>query len=91
MRGIRAGEPAAPRSVPRTGLVAAQKTRQDLLEPVLRIDIQREIASSALDARVPVTLVQKWLGHSRRATMAIYANAVGAEERRIAYRYWTTF
>lgn len=37
---------------------------------------------------VPLNMVQKWLGHTDIATTAIYANAIGEEERRIAERMW---
>lgn len=40
------------------------------------------------EGRVPLNMMQKWLGHSRIATTAIYADAVGAEEREIARRMW---
>lgn len=40
------------------------------------------------DASVPLNMMQKWLGHARIETTAIYANAVGAEERNIAARMW---
>jgi integrase len=33
-------------------------------------------------------LVQRWLGHAQLATTAIYADAVGEEERGIAARLW---
>jgi integrase len=33
-------------------------------------------------------MMQKWLGHARIETTAIYANAVGPEERAIASRMW---
>jgi integrase/recombinase XerD len=32
--------------------------------------------------------VQKWLGHAQLSTTALYANAVGAEEKDIAWRMW---
>jgi integrase/recombinase XerD len=32
--------------------------------------------------------VQKWLGHAQLTTIAIYANAIGAEEQDIARRMW---
>lgn len=41
-----------------------------------------------LEADVPLNMMQKWLGHSRIETTAIYANAVGAEERALATRMW---
>ncbi len=37
---------------------------------------------------IPLNFVQKWLGHAQRTTMAIYANAVEAEEEDIAQRMW---
>ena len=37
---------------------------------------------------VPITLVQKWLGHEDVATTAIYTNVLGPEERAIAARMW---
>ena len=40
------------------------------------------------EARVPLNMMQKWLGHARIETTAIYANAVGPEERAIASRMW---
>lgn len=40
------------------------------------------------DAQVPLNMMQKWLGHSRIETTAIYANAVGIEERKIAAQMW---
>ena len=41
------------------------------------------------EARVPLNMIQKWLGHARIETTAIYANAVGPEERAIASRMWS--
>jgi len=43
---------------------------------------------AAVSAGVPLNLVQKWLGHAQLSTTAIYANALGAEERNIAARMW---
>jgi integrase len=39
---------------------------------------------AAVSAGIPLNLVQKWLGHAQLTTTAIYANAVGAEEKDIA-------
>lgn len=41
-----------------------------------------------LQAGVPLNLVQRWLGHARISTTAIYAGACGDEERAIAERFW---
>lgn len=39
-------------------------------------------------AGIPVTLLQRWLGHARLTTTAIYLDAAGPEERDIAARFW---
>lgn len=43
---------------------------------------------AAVEAGIPLNLLQKWLGHSQLTTTAIYADAQGSEERRIAARMW---
>jgi len=43
----------------------------------------------ATQKNVPLNIVQKWMGHSRIATTAIYADAVGDEERALANRLWS--
>ena len=42
----------------------------------------------ATASEVPLGITQKWLGHSSLETTAIYTNAVGPEERKIAERMW---
>jgi integrase/recombinase XerD len=42
----------------------------------------------ALQAGVPLNLVQRWLGHARISTTAIYADACGPEEHALAARFW---
>ena len=37
---------------------------------------------------IPITLVQKWMGHADMRTTAIYSQIVGAEERAMAGRIW---
>lgn len=44
-----------------------------------------------LQAGVPLTSVSRWLGHARLSTTAIYANAVGEEERALARKFWDGF
>ena len=41
---------------------------------------------AAVQAGIPLNLVQRWLGHAQLSTTAIYAEAVGAEEQSIAAR-----
>ena len=43
----------------------------------------------AVNAGIPLNMVQKWLGHAQLSTTAIYADAVGAEEKAIAARMWS--
>jgi len=38
----------------------------------------------------PLTMVKKWLGHSRLETTEIYLSIVGAEERAIMKRLWVS-
>jgi len=44
---------------------------------------------ACIEKGIPLNLVQRWLGHAQLATTAIYADAVGEEERHIAARLWT--
>ncbi len=39
-------------------------------------------------SKAPITLVKKWLGHSKLETTEIYLNVIGVEEREIAKRLW---
>lgn len=41
-----------------------------------------------LQASVPLPLVQRWMGHARISTTAIYTNVSGAEEAAFAARFW---
>ena len=50
--------------------------------------LRHGFAVSAIQAGVPLNLVQRWLGHADMATTAIYAAAMGPEERDIAARMW---
>ena len=42
----------------------------------------------AMRAGVPISLVQRWLGHARLETTSIYLQAIGVEERELAERMW---
>jgi integrase len=37
---------------------------------------------------IPLNIVQRWLGHARIETTAIYASAIGDEERNLARKAW---
>lgn len=43
----------------------------------------------AVRSGVPLNLVQRWLGHARLETTAIYLQAMGVEERELASRMWS--
>lgn len=43
---------------------------------------------AAINAAVPLNMLRKWMGHAQIKTTAIYANALGAEQRNIAARMW---
>ncbi len=46
---------------------------------------------AAIGATVPLNMLSRWMGHADIETTAIYANALGKEERSIAERMWETF
>ena len=50
--------------------------------------LRHGLGVGTLHAGVPVTLVQRWLGHARLSTTAIYAEVSGPEEYAFAERYW---
>lgn len=43
---------------------------------------------SAAQANIPLNMVQRWMGHARIETTAIYTNAIGEEELELARRMW---
>lgn len=43
---------------------------------------------AATSAGIPITLIQRWLGHSRLETTSIYLAITGPEERNYAQRLW---
>lgn len=50
--------------------------------------LRHGFAIACLDKGIPLNMVQKWMGHARITTTAIYANATGQEERKLAARLW---
>jgi len=50
--------------------------------------LRHGFAINALEAQVPLTLIQKWMGHSSIEITAIYLQAGGEEEYRMAKRMW---
>ena len=43
---------------------------------------------AAVEAQVPLHLIQRWLGHAQLSTTVLYLEAVDAEERNVARRMW---
>lgn len=52
--------------------------------------LRHSFGIGTLQAGVPLNLIQRWLGHARISTTAIYANASGAEEISFAKKFWRT-
>lgn len=50
--------------------------------------LRHGFAIACLNKGLPLNMVQKWLGHSKIETTAIYANAVGKEERNLIAKLW---
>lgn len=50
--------------------------------------LRHGFAIACIDKGIPLNLIQKWMGHAHISTTAIYANAMGEEERKIASRLW---
>lgn len=50
--------------------------------------LRHGFAIHCLEKKIPLNLVSKWMGHSSLEVTAIYANALGEEERVIASRLW---
>ena len=50
--------------------------------------LRHAFAVEAGQKGVPLNIVQRWLGHARMETTAIYANVLGDEERSLARRTW---
>ncbi len=50
--------------------------------------LRHGFAIACIEKDVPLPTVQKWLGHSRIETTAIYLEIVGKEERKFAKRLW---
>ncbi len=51
--------------------------------------LRHAMGVAAVGQGIPLNLVQRWMGHAQLTTTAIYAEAVGEEERCIAARMWT--
>lgn len=50
--------------------------------------LRHGFAIACIGQNVPLTVVQRWLGHARLETTAIYLEVSGNEERELAKRVW---
>ena len=50
--------------------------------------LQHSYCVHAITRAVPLNMLQNWLGHAAMETSAIYADAVGEEEQKIAAEMW---
>jgi len=51
--------------------------------------LRHGFAIAAIEKGVPLNMIRKWMGHACIETTAIYANASGEEERKLAARLWS--
>jgi integrase/recombinase XerD len=51
--------------------------------------LRHGFAIACIAQNIPLTTVQKWLGHARLETTAIYLDVSGDEERKLAARLWS--
>jgi site-specific recombinase XerD len=53
--------------------------------------LRHSFGVAAVGAGVPLSLLQRWLGHADLRTTAIYAQVTGPEERAIASKIWCRY
>ena len=51
--------------------------------------LRHGLAVACLSVKIPLTTIQKWLGHARLETTAIYLDLLGEEEHALARRLWS--
>lgn len=51
--------------------------------------LRHSFGVGTLQAGVPITLLQRWLGHARLSTTEIYTNVIGPEELSFASQFWS--
>lgn len=56
--------------------------------PAMPKGLRHGFCVNAIQSRVPLHLVQRWLGHASLRTTGIYAELAGPEERAFAKRMW---
>jgi integrase len=51
--------------------------------------LRHSFGVGTLQAGVPITLLQRWLGHARLSTTEIYTHVIGPEEFAFASQFWS--
>lgn len=51
--------------------------------------LRHQFGIRAAERGIPIGLTGRWMGHANLRTTAIYQNAMGEEEHRLAQRLWT--
>lgn len=97
--GIREAQKSRKRSSEPVWPLTRQRIGQIVKEVMIAADIpegeqccpkglRHGFGINAILQGVPLNLLQKWMGHESIETTAIYADAIGKEEREIAARMW---
>ena len=50
--------------------------------------LRHSFAVHCINHNIPITMLQKWMGHSHLSTTSIYLDIIGEEERELARRIW---
>lgn len=50
--------------------------------------LRHQFGIRTVEHRIPPAIAQRWMGHAKPQSTAIYQQAVGTEERRLAARMW---
>ena len=50
--------------------------------------LRHGFAIACIAKSIPLPTIQKWMGHARMETTAIYLGVTGVEERELAKRLW---
>lgn len=53
------------------------------------LGLRHGFAVACVERKISLNIIQKWLGHRRMTTTAIYANVLGEEERKLASMLWS--
>lgn len=69
-------------------IVAKMRTAQITGGMAMPKGLRHSYGVACVSAKVPLPMIQRWLGHARAETTAIYLDVHGEEERELAMRVW---